>query len=129
MKRPIYILLALGLSIFIATGLVESQTATSSRSSAGAIETAGSAPTVSACGTSPTVVTGNNYAGRLTAGSGLVASCTLTFVPAFSVAPVCVVSMTNAPEALQATTTTTTLVITGADITSNGLAYICAKVP
>jgi hypothetical protein len=44
----------------------------------GHIVTGGTAPTVSTCGTSPSV-SGNDTAGTVTVGSGVVTACTLTF--------------------------------------------------
>ena len=105
-----------------------SQSASSSKGGVDSISTSGPATTVSACGVSPSAVTGNNYAGRLTTGSGPNASCTITFVPAFTVAPACVVSGGFGQD-MTAATTTTTLIITAPDLTSRVIAYICAKLP
>lgn len=44
----------------------------------GHIKTGGSTPTVSSCGTSPTI-SGNDTAGTVTVGSGVVTACTITF--------------------------------------------------
>lgn len=45
---------------------------------AGHIVTGGSAPTVSSCGTSPSI-SGNDTAGTVTVGTGVVVACTITF--------------------------------------------------
>lgn len=78
----------------------------------GHAKTVGAAPAVSSCGVSPSVA-GNDVAGRVTIGTGGVASsCTLTFNQPFTTAPSCVVNDESTSLLLKATATTTTLTIT-----------------
>jgi hypothetical protein len=78
----------------------------------GHIRTQGTAPVVSACGTGPSVA-GNDVAGRVTIGTGGVAtSCTVTFNQAFTTAPACIVNDESISLLVNASATTTVLTIT-----------------
>lgn len=121
------------LSTTTGPGLNSSRTYTAEQAFAGGfdvvsghIKASGTAPVVSACGVTPGAVTGSDTAGRLTTGSGINTSCTLTFATAYTTAPTCVVSGTFS-QSMTATTTTTTLVIAAADLTSRNIAYICIE--
>lgn len=93
--------------------------------SAGHIRTAGTAPTLSACGVTPTIL-GNDIAGKVTTGSGVITSCTLTFDTAWTSAPACTVNDETAIQLIRGVSTTTTLIITSATaITSQVISYIC----
>jgi hypothetical protein len=92
---------------------------------AGHITTEGTAPTVSACGTSPAIV-GSDTAGKVTIGTGVTTSCTLTFATAYANAPPCVVTGDQTATTYAATTSTTALIITSsADMDSDVIMYIC----
>lgn len=91
----------------------------------GHIFASGTAPALSACGTTPSAVVGSDTAFRFTTGSGVLASCTATFAAPFAVAPMCVAVDNTLTQALQADTTTTTVIVTGSDITSDEIAVIC----
>lgn len=91
---------------------------------------AGDPVVASSCGTSPIVATGsNNNRGRITAGSGLVSSCTITFADggwqSTVNAPVCTVDVEGAGLNLQAAPTKTSLVVTGGTFTSDTFTYNC----
>lgn len=92
----------------------------------GHITSEGTAPTVSACGTGPAIV-GNDVAGKVTAGTGSVTTCTLTFATAFANAPHCIAEeTTTATTTFSVTTTTTTLVVASLTaFTSEVFHYIC----
>lgn len=89
----------------------------------------GKPPALSTCGTGPTIAAGSsNIAGRLVTGSGAT-TCTITFdtnglpSPAFTKAPVCVVS---AEVATQPTWTVSSTAITFAtSIASTAYHYTC----
>jgi hypothetical protein len=84
----------------------------------------GTAPAVSACGTTPGIA-GHDSGGKVTVGTGVTNSCTLTFNSAYASAPACVV-VSSAQETLAATTSTTQLIITSAsDMDSDVLMYVC----
>lgn len=83
------------------------------------------APTLSACGTTPSIV-GTDTNGKVTVGTGVTTSCTLTFGTAFTNAPACTVSGDNTAVTYIATTSTTALTITSsADMASDVVSYIC----
>lgn len=128
-KLPFIIFCIIGAAAMLVPE-VKSQSASTAQSASGALVTSGSSPVLSACGTSPTI-RGNNFGGIITAGTGLVSSCTLTFVPAFATAPSCVASNVSTKDSLGAATTTTTVIIStlGVDLTSDIVNYICVQVP
>ncbi len=81
---------------------------------AGQISHGGTAPTVGTCGTSPTIV-GNDVVGRITVGTGGVAtSCTVTFAATWANAPICVIADESTALLVTPAPTTTALVITAA---------------
>lgn len=84
------------------------------------------APAVSACGTSPSIA-GSDTAGKVTAGTGAVTTCTLTFATAYGVAPACYSNNETTAQVMRAVSTTTTLVIDGADFTSDVISYMCVQ--
>ena len=93
----------------------------------GHISASSTAPTLSSCGISPSVIMGNDIAGRILTGSGVITACTVTFANAYTNAPACDVN----PEGgvvtfVAASSTPTGFVITGAAaITSNYITYQC----
>jgi len=92
---------------------------------AGNTITAGTAPTLSACGTTPSI-SGSPTAGKITIGTGVTTSCTVTFVKAHTNAPACVVVGDNAAVIYNATTSTTAMtIISSLDMASDVLSYIC----
>lgn len=83
------------------------------------------APTVGgSCGTSPAIA-GNNTAGKVTTGTGAPTSCTVTFSSAWVNAPSCSVSNETTENLARATSTTTTVVLTGTFVAGDVLAYQC----
>ena len=93
---------------------------------AGHITTEGTAPTVSACGTTPSIV-GNDGGGKVTVGTGVTTSCTLTFATAWANDPPCVASNNSDFGGVQVVSTTTTLVLDqdGGNMASKIFSYIC----
>jgi len=92
----------------------------------GAQATGGPDPGLSSCGTTPSIV-GSDYASKVTIGSGVTTSCTITFAnTGFANAPACVVTGDNTAIGYAATTTTTVLTITSsADMASDVISFIC----
>lgn len=93
----------------------------------GHIVAQGDPPAVSSCGTGPSVA-GNDVAGRITVGTGGIAtSCTLTFLQAWAIAPVCSVGNETTTLFAKASPTTTTLVISSATpfAASDKISYHC----
>lgn len=92
---------------------------------AGHVVTSGNTPTLSSCGTSPSIV-GNDSAGRVTIGTGVTTTCTLTFDATWTTAPVCHAENETTILLVQPVPTTTTLVLnSGSALTSNVIAYSC----
>jgi hypothetical protein len=82
-------------------------------------------PTVSACGTSPAIDThANNHTGMVTAGSGTVTSCAVTFPIAYQVWNHCKVSSQSAIS-IGYTYTLAAMTITGASLTGAVFDYSC----
>lgn len=88
------------------------------------VVTSGTTPTIVTCGIGGTVV-GNDTAGRITAGSGLLGSCIMTFAAAFANAPICVVQDETTLAVLRPSTTTTSLTISATSLTGDKLVYHC----
>lgn len=85
----------------------------------------GSAPSVSTCGTTPSIV-GTDMAGKVTIGTGVVTSCTLTFATAWGNAPSCFANDESTSLLVSTATTTTVLTITSATtMATNVIAYGC----
>lgn len=85
----------------------------------------GTAPTLSACGTTPSIA-GSDIGGKVTIGSGVTTSCTVTFSAAWANAPACTIAGDNTAVTYAATTVTTALTITSsADMASDVISYIC----
>jgi len=88
--------------------------------------TGATAPALTSCGTSP-AISGNDFAGTITLGTGSPTGCVATFNTAYVSAPSCVVVSETAP----ATTTpaysvsTTAITIVQAATSSNKYDYIC----
>jgi len=83
-------------------------------------------PTVSVCGTDPSLATGSNdYAGKITVGTGTVNSCTLTFGAAFTNTPSCVVTGTGAILLSLSAESNTAITIAGTAIQGTNLNYHC----
>lgn len=88
-------------------------------------ESGGTAPSLSACGTTPAIV-GTDVSGKVTVGTGVTTSCTVTFANTWANAPPCTVSGDNTAVGYIATSTTTVLTLTSsADMASDVLSYIC----
>lgn len=85
------------------------------------------APALSSCGTSPTIDShANNKSGTVTVGSGVVASCTLTFAGSgYSQWNHCVVSPHSTLAAFAYSVTNTTITFTATSLTSAVINYDC----
>jgi hypothetical protein len=86
------------------------------------------APALSACGTgSPTVdAKGNNRSGTITAGGGVLASCTMTFAGSgYTTWNHCRLTSQSTVAALAYSYTLTTLTVTGTSITGAKFDYDC----
>lgn len=59
------------------------------------IELTGKPPVISSCGSDPSII-GNDSAGSITIGSGVITGCTLTFNQAWTAAPICIVTSNSA---------------------------------
>lgn len=78
------------------------------------------------CGTSPAIV-GNDRVGRITVGTGANGGkCTLTFLAAYNVAPICSTFNETTAQLLRPVVTTTTLALTGTLTAGDSLSYTCA---
>jgi len=86
----------------------------------------GNIPSVSSCGTGASIQ-GNDNRGRITAGSGNVTSCTLTFVDSWQNAPVCIVTQESGTHRdFKASPNTTSVTFTtSGNIGSNTFTYSC----
>ena len=89
----------------------------------------GTNPALSACGTTPTIV-GSDSAGKVTVGTGVTTSCTVTFAAAYITnAPACTVTGDTPAELYAATTSTTVLTITSSlDMDSDVISYQCTGI-
>lgn len=78
------------------------------------------------CGGTTATILGSNYAFAVTEGSTASTSCVVTFVPAFTTAPVCTAGLNNvADTSFKIATTATTLTATQTSASSNVLNVIC----
>lgn len=84
-------------------------------------------PALTSCGTSP-AITGTDFAGTVTMGTGSPTGCVITFGTAYVTAPTCVVNWVATPLASQSwTTSTTALTLTQTGTSSNKASYICTS--
>lgn len=81
-------------------------------------------PNVTSCGTDPTI-SGNDFAGLITAGTGTVTSCTLTLQITLDTDPVCVVQNTTTTQLMGVSVSGAVVTITGADFNGDAISYIC----
>jgi hypothetical protein len=81
-------------------------------------------PVVTSCGTSPTI-TGSDFAGLVTVGTGTPTTCTITFSATFSGIPVCVVNSATQLAAFSYTVSATAIAVTQTATSSNLIRYIC----
>lgn len=94
--------------------------------SAGHIGYAGTTPTVSSCGTSPTIdSTASDNTGTVNIGSGVTASCTITFATAFTTYNHCVVASHTTAIAVGYSYTLSAITVTGSSIGSGVIDYLC----
>lgn len=89
----------------------------------GILSTSSTRPTISSCGSSPSVV-GDNFAGTVTVGS-VATSCTVTFAPAFTNTPSCVVSFQSSLAGESYSKTTSALTITATGLGGTLVDYHC----
>ncbi len=88
--------------------------------------TGATAPALTSCGTSPTI-SGNDFAGTVTMGTGTPTGCVITFNTAYSAAPHCVVTSRTAygTTALAYTVSTAAITTTQSAVSSNLIDYVC----
>lgn len=94
---------------------------------AGNLISSGTTTTVSSCGTSPSVA-GNNIAGQITVGGGVVTSCTLTFANGgFLAPPICVATDNSTTVSVSngAISNTAAVFNTSATLGGGLINYIC----
>jgi hypothetical protein len=93
----------------------------------GGVTYLGTAPAVSACGTSPSIDShATNFSGTVTAGSGTVTSCTVTFAASgFATWVHCRVSPESTIAAFGYSYTKTVLTVTATSLTSDVFDYAC----
>lgn len=91
----------------------------------GHINATGTLPTVSSCGSTP-VIRGTDVAGEVTVGTGIVASCTVTFQFAYAAKPICQLTPETAGIAsLAYSYTTSTITFTGTSLTGDLVDFDC----
>jgi hypothetical protein len=91
----------------------------------GHVAITGTDPVVSACGTGP-AITGADGAGKVTIGTGVTTSCTVTFATAYTSAPACTITSNDNATTYGASTTAAVLTITtAADMASDVIMYNC----
>ena len=110
------------------TNLNTTGTATSSIFSTTKVVTTGTASSVSSCGSSPSVI-GNNTAGTVTIGSGVVTACTITFGSNFDSTPTCVVTTSSGSVSVGVTSLSSSAMTVGfsATLGSGKIYYICMQ--
>lgn len=79
--------------------------------------------TVGACGVSPSI-SGTNYEGAVTAGSGVLTACVINFSKTMSAIPKCIVTTTLGAVWITALSTTS-MTVTAATLTSAIIYYKC----
>ena len=104
---------ALTINTSLQTGLGDT-TPTATLTVGGHIHTSGTAPTISACGAGTPSIVGNDNAGKVTIGTGVVTSCTLTFASSWTNAPACFANNETQILLTRATSTTTTVILDAA---------------
>ena len=83
-------------------------------------------PVVSACGAGPTPITGDDVSGRVTVGTGVVTSCTLTFGTARTTAPPCIAVASSTTVVIATNTTPQALTVTMSVTLGGGqFSYLC----
>ena len=84
------------------------------------------APALTSCGTSP-AISGTDFAGLVTEGTGTPTGCVVTFNTAYTAAPYCVVVGQSDPNntTIHYTVSTTAITITNAAADSGKYNYIC----
>lgn len=86
---------------------------------------AGTSPALTSCGSSPTI-SGSDFAGTVTMGTGSPTGCVITFAAVKGAAPHCAVTWRATPLASQSyTTSTTAITLTQTATSSNLIDYIC----
>jgi hypothetical protein len=93
----------------------------------GHILSTGTAPSLS-CGTGSPTVTGNDYSGLITGGTG-VTTCTLTFAKAYLTQPWCVITNQTSPATspIAYSVATTSFAITNSIATGLKYSYFCSS--
>lgn len=86
----------------------------------------GTAPVVSACGTSPSIdANATDNSGTVTVGSGVVASCTVTFNAAYATFNHCRVTAQPSVAAFAYSYTLSAITVTATSLTSDKFDYFC----
>jgi len=87
----------------------------------------GSAPALTSCGTSP-AITGTDFSGVVTMGTGSPTGCTITFATAYTSTPNCTVTWQTNIASMQYTLSTTAITLTQTGTSSNKVNYICTGI-
>ena len=98
---------------------------TASSTFGGHVNSTGTTPTLSSCGGTPSIV-GTDTAGRVSTGTGVVTSCTVTFAQNYKSPPVCTVLDATVAVGLVGATNSSTLTLSAAvTFDSDVIHYIC----
>lgn len=100
-------------------------TITASKFLGGGTTPAVSNTSANSCGTSAATIVGADIAGKVTVGATSGTSCTVTFSVAWANAPACFVMNETTANLARATSTTTTVILAGAFVAGDKLAYGC----
>lgn len=111
-------------TLFVVSGSTQASVINSGLVVTGHISVSSSTPVLSSCGTSPSIV-GNDQFGKITVGSGVIGTCTMTFAVPWPNAPPCQVLSGTVIASLAGTTTTTAFTFTGTSLTSDVVMYQC----
>ena len=91
----------------------------------GALGFTGDAPGLSSCGTAPSI-SGNNFGGTITTGTGSPTGCTMTFANSgWSGAPKCILSWRTRPATANYAVSTTAITLTQTGTSSAVIDYYC----
>lgn len=93
-------------------------------SNSGHISTSGTPAVASPCGVGP-VTRGTDWSGELTAGTGILATCTVTFNTAFTKKPICRITPETALASFSYTYTNSAITLAATSLTSGVVAWDC----
>lgn len=90
------------------------------------VRAGGAAPALSSCGTTP-AISGSDFAGEVTMGTGAPTGCVITFNVEYSSTPYCTVSWQATPLASQSyAISTSAITLTQTATSSNKVNYVCS---